>query len=270
MDAQFKIFREIDQAINNDEFFLQYQPNIDIVTGKMIGFEALVRWNSNVLGIVYPDQFINVAEYTGQIIELGSAIIEKAMNFAHIISEIDNEIVVSINISPRQLLEDNFISKTVELIKKTKVNVTNIAFEVTETAYIENINRVNYVLKEITELGILIYLDDFGTGYSSLNYLNQLPIDLLKIDKSFIDDIHINKQSSNLTNTIIMMAKSLDLKCIAEGVEVYEQLIKLKTLGCENVQGYYFDKPMSEKDALNRVFHIYELESDKKTNSIIQ
>ncbi|GEM_PF-3585662 len=257
MDKQFRIFSNIDKGLEREEFYLLYQPKVDVINKRIIGFEALVRWESDELGTVYPNQFIGVAEHTGQIIKLGTYVMKGAMEFAQKAALINSEVIISINISSIQLMDEHFIDIVLETMKRTKVSVKNIAFEVTETAYIENLKQVNDVLKTINLMGIKLYLDDFGTGYSSLNYLNKLPIQILKIDKSFIDDIHLDSQASKLVHTILHMAKTMEIQCIAEGVEDKHQFEKLQEFGCEYIQGYLFDKPLSEKEAYNKLVYVY-------------
>lgn len=259
MNSQFNIFSRLDKAIDSKEFYLLYQPKVSIPDNRVIGFEALVRWKSEELGIVYPDQFITVAEHTGQIIRLGAYIMDQAMGFAKRCAEKDDELIVSINISSSQLMDEKFIETTRYLLEKNGVSTKNIAFEVTETVYIENIQVVHDIITTICDMGIVIYLDDFGTGYSSLNYLNQLPIHILKVDKSFIDHIHMDDQSSHLAETIFSMAKSLNLKCVAEGVEEVAQYDKLIELECDYIQGYFFDKPLTEEEAYQKIEHVYKI-----------
>ncbi len=259
MNSQFNIFSRMDKAIDSKEFYLLYQPKVSLPKNRVMGFEALVRWKSEELGIVYPDQFITVAEHTGQIIRLGAYIMDIAMAFARRCAENDPNIVISINISSAQLMDERFLKIVQHLLKKNQVKTKNIAFEVTETVYIENIQSVHDIITAISDMGIVIYLDDFGTGYSSLNYLNQLPIHVLKVDKSFIDNIHVDSQSTHLADTIFSMAKSLNLKSVAEGVEEIAQYKKLIDLGCDYIQGYYFDKPLSEEEAYEKIGYVYEL-----------
>lgn len=260
MDRYYKIMNHLPSAIEKKEFYNLYQPKIEIENGQLVGFEALVRWQSIELGMVYPDEFIAVAEQTGQIINLGYYIMEQAMIFAKKAVMHNPDVVVSINLSPRQILDDEFITKTREYIEKTQVQVKNVAFEITETAYIENIDRVTSILDDLKEMGIAIYLDDFGTGYSSLSYLHKLPIQTLKIDKSFIDAIHESTQARDLVSSLMTLAQVLELDTIAEGVETLEQLSILRSLNCQSVQGYYFDRPLLEPQAIKAFDKKYSVE----------
>lgn len=258
MEEQFTIFNSIDDAIVNNEFYNLYQPKVDIKSRKIIGFEALVRWKSRKYGIIYPDKFISTAEHTGQIIDIGYVVMKNAMKFSKIASGSNPDILISINISPKQLLEKDFIEQVKTGLHESKADAKNIAFEITETAYVEHLDVVNTILNEINQLGILIYLDDFGTGYSSLNYLNKLPIQVLKIDRSFIEQIHQENQAVDLVRTILVLAKSLKIKCIAEGVELKEQLSVLEANDCDYIQGYIFDKPLSEYEAISKIDIIFK------------
>ena len=168
------------------------------------------------------------------------------------------DIIISINLSPRQMLDDNFKDNIKQFLEKYDVNSRNIAFEITETAYIENIDKVRDLLKQLNDMGFVIYLDDFGTGYSSLSYLHQLPIQTLKIDKLFIDSLSNYDQSKGLISSLIALAKVLNIKTVAEGVETKAQFQILSELGCDAIQGYYFDRPMDGSSALNLLSHVYE------------
>jgi len=257
LERQFQIYSNMIDGVRNHEFYNLYQPQVDQRTRKITGFEALVRWNSRTLGHVTPNEFIYVSEYTGVILELGYTIMRNAMKFAYEASYLNPDILVSINISLHQLMDDYFCEKTTQYLKDTKVKARNIAFEVTESIYAENITHVTAILMKIKNIGVSIYLDDFGTGYSSLSYLNMLPIDTLKIDKAFIDSINTNEKSVKLLKNIVQLASSLELICVAEGVEDAAQLDVLNDLGCYSIQGYYYDKPLDENTALRKINAIY-------------
>jgi diguanylate cyclase (GGDEF)-like protein len=248
-----KISNELTKAISNHEIYLNFQPKYNTVTKKIMGFETLVRWESKVLGTVPPLEFITIAEHTGYIIELGYYIFEEACKFTKKVVEKDKDIIVSINISGIQLLENNFEKNILALIDKYEVPRKNIGIEITETSIIEKIDIANSVLESLQQKGLKIYLDDFGTGYSSLNYLAGLSIDILKIDKSFIDYIADDERKLALVINILKIAKDLKLNVIAEGVETQDQYLLLKEYGCDAIQGYYFDKPLSEEMALERL-----------------
>jgi EAL domain-containing protein (putative c-di-GMP-specific phosphodiesterase class I) len=218
---------------------------MDVNTYKLRGFEALLRWNSPVLGRVSPAEFIPIAEETGSIVSIGAWLIYKV--FKDVIEfkrkHIDFD-TISINISTVQLLDKYFLDKVKKALYDTGVESTKIEFEVTETAIIDNIEYSSEILNSLKELGFKVVLDDFGTGYSSLSYLNVLPIEVLKIDKSFIDDINLKESNKALLDGIIKLAHDLKMEVIAEGVEDYVQLELLKEINCDVVQGYYFSKPI--------------------------
>ncbi len=257
VSRRYKIVQALEKVIMNKEMYLVYQPKVTTDTNKIVGFESLVRWESEELGFVGPMEFIDLAEKTGQIIDLGYFIMNKAMIFAKELAVLDPNIIVSINISAKQLIEVNFVERVARIMSEAGVRVQNIGFEVTETAYIGNLEVAEVTLKSLSKLGIKIYLDDFGTGYSSLGYLDRLPINCLKIDKAFIDKIHINDKSKHMLKVILGLSSTLGIECVAEGVELKEQFEILKEEGCELIQGYYFDRPLSRVEALRKVGHIY-------------
>ena len=239
-------------ALAKDEFILNYQPQIDPFTEEIVGFESLVRWHSSAYGLVPPDKFIPIAEDTGEIVKIGEWILRQACKFTlDINKELNQEIEVSVNISPVQLKQANFIEVIKKAIKDTGVKPNVIGIEVTETALMESFDDGLGKLEILKDMGFNIYLDDFGTGYSSLNYLLKLPINTIKIDKSFIDDIMVHEKGRKITENIINIAHDMDLNVVAEGVEYDNQLTTLKELKCDIIQGYIFGKPLSEKDAKN-------------------
>ncbi|QAA30220.1 EAL domain-containing protein [Clostridium manihotivorum] len=230
----------------DNELEIHYQAQMDVNTYKLRGFEALLRWNSPALGRVSPAEFIPIAEETGSIVSIGAWLISKvfkdAIEFKR--KHIDFD-AISINISAVQLLDKYFLDKVKNALYYTGIEPNKIEFEVTETAIIDNIEYSSEILNSLKELGFKIVLDDFGTGYSSLSYLNVLPIEVLKIDKSFIDDINMEESNKALLDGIIKLAHDLKMEVIAEGVEDCVQLELLKKINCDVVQGYYFSKPIS-------------------------
>lgn len=253
MDRHYKIMNNISEALKLGEFYNLYQPIVDAKTLKPIGFETLVRWESSVLGKVFPDEFITICEQTGQIIELGYYVMDQALGFAKEALRFNPDIMISINLSPRQMFDENFIERVKWYLERHGMTTAHIAFEITETAYIENIQEVSNLLRILNDMGFTIYLDDFGTGYSSLSYLHQLPIQTLKIDKVFIDGLLVSGQAKALVSSLIALAKVLKLKVVAEGVEEDYQVKVLSELGCDSIQGYYFDKPLERESALKAI-----------------
>ena len=247
---------ELRGALERNEFELHYQPQIDINTGKIGKFEALLRWRNKNLGSVSPLKFIEVAEETHLINPIGDWVIDKASSFLKELHDRGHvDISLSINISVIQLMQQEFIEKLISTLTYYGVAPKYIELEVTESVFMESYSMIKSKLKELTSIGISIALDDFGTGYSSLSYLAQMPINTIKIDKSFIDSIDKSTTERSLTGTIIMLGHQLGLSVIAEGVETEEQLEYLKRYKCHKVQGYYFSKPLPSGqilDLLNR------------------
>lgn len=241
------LLNQLRQALQNNEFMLHYQPQIDILTGKIRGMEALIRWNHPEQGLLYPDKFIPLAEETGLIIPMGEWILREASIQAKKWIDLGHDITISVNISAKQFQHRGFISEVINAIDKSGLNPKNLTLEITETIAISNIDYTLNILDTLGSLGISVAIDDFGTGYSSLNYLNEMNVNELKIDRSFIWDIEKNDKNKMISNTIIVLAKQLGLKVTAEGVENREQLEILKEMKCDIAQGYHFSKPVSKE-----------------------
>jgi diguanylate cyclase (GGDEF)-like protein len=236
-------------ALRNEEFFLVFQPQYYASGDKIRGFEVLVRWKSLELGIVSPIKFIPIAEETGLIISLGEWILRTACyKFKSIQEKYDKEYMISVNISATQLNDSNFVQAVKSILQETGLKPEYLELEVTESVFIESLNHAVLVLKELKKLGVKIALDDFGTGYSSLSYLKLLPIDTLKIDKSFVDDISADQSNVLLVGDIISLGHNLGVSVIAEGVEKDYQLEYLKNHSCDYIQGYIFSKPIEQQD----------------------
>lgn len=237
-------------GLNKEEFHLMFQPQHAPDGKKLRGFEALVRWRSEELGLVSPVQFIPMAEETGLIIELGTWIFREACRKLRTAMDTYglDDIVLSVNISTIQLMQPDFYNIIESVMKETGVYGRNLEIEITESVFIKSVDSAVEVLNKIKELGISIALDDFGTGYSSLHYLRSLPIDTLKIDKSFVDGINRAESEKEIVGSIISLAHNMNLFVVAEGVEVEEQLNFLRDCGCDCVQGYLLGKPLDEDD----------------------
>ncbi len=245
---------ELETALDNSELSLNYQPKVDSFSLKVVGFEALIRWHSMKLGWVNPLDFITLAEQTGMIHEIGEFVIREACQFAKKINKMAQQEIplrVSVNVSSVQLLNKDFFDKFMNVLDEVQVPSDYIGIEITETAVMENRDYVCGVLDKFRTFGIHIYLDDFGTGYSSLNYLTQLPIDILKIDKTFVDHIQNEKREFEVVQMIISLATMFDMETVAEGVESEDQLELLRKMGCHMIQGYYYSKPLAEVEALS-------------------
>lgn len=232
-------------AINNNELLLYYQPLYCLKAHKICGLEALVRWDSPQYGLLPPLRFIPLAEETGLIIELGKWVLKNAVMFIRNLQNANmTDIQVSVNISVRQLLEGRFVEEVLEIINEAGIDTRLLELEITESVMMENIESNFKKIEQLRSHGISVALDDFGSGYSSLTYLKRLPITTLKVEKAFIDEIHCDQKKSGITKTVIMLAHSLDLKVVAEGVETKEQLDCLADFGCDLIQGYYISKPL--------------------------
>lgn len=241
----------IRKALENNEFVLYYQPQIDVLTGRLSGYEALIRWISPKHGFVSPDKFIKLSEENGTIVHLGRWVLQEACEFCKKINiSEENQYVISVNISPVELMQYEFVDKVKDIISKSGVLPKLIEIEITESALMESFDVNIEKLNKLREFGLSIAMDDFGTGYSSLNYLNQLPIDTLKIDKSFVDDIANRNSDKNFVDIIILLAHRMGILVVAEGVETEEQKLVLTTQGCDKIQGYIFSKPMTEGNAI--------------------
>jgi diguanylate cyclase (GGDEF)-like protein/PAS domain S-box-containing protein len=241
-----EIEKGLRRALENNELEIHYQPQIDIINNRIKGFEALLRWNSSELGRISPVEFIPVAEQSGLIIPMGDWLI-KTVYLQNNLWKSKGYLydTIAINLSAIQLQNDKFEETLKNLITETKINPKFVELEITESILMKDFDNSVKLLTEIRDLGINIALDDFGTGYSSLNYLKQLPINTLKIDKSFIDNIVTNERERSIVDGIIQLAQKIDLDVIAEGVETKEQIKLLKSMGCNQIQGYYFSKPLS-------------------------
>ena len=237
-------------ALLNSDFYLVYQPQFDIKTGDLRGFEALMRWHDKELGDIGPAIFIPLAEETGMILEIGDWVLNTAFcTLKNWQQKYSFKGIMSINISPMQLKQPNFIENIRNLLIKYNLNPDTVEIEITEGIMIENMNEAIEELNSLKNIGLRISLDDFGTGYSSLSYLQVLPLNTLKIDKSFITGItEKNGIQANITNSIITMVTKMGLQTIAEGVEKNEQLQILKEFNCHIVQGFLRGKPMPEQN----------------------
>lgn len=233
-------------AMDKNELVLYYQPKVDINTMQIIGMEALIRWNSKELGFVSPVNFIPLAEETDLILPIGEWVLKTACKQALAWKEAGyGELLMSVNVSARQFKRNDFIETIQTILDETGLKASQLELEVTESIIMNETDLTGQVMHTLRAMGIKISIDDFGTGYSSLSYLRQLPIDTLKIDKSFIDDIAKSTGKSPIVETIITLARNLGLSVVAEGVESLEQVIYLTEQGCNQIQGYYFSKPES-------------------------
>jgi diguanylate cyclase (GGDEF)-like protein/PAS domain S-box-containing protein len=238
------------RAVEANEFVIQYQPQIDLRTGSVVGVEALVRWEHPVQGLLPPAHFIPLAEETGLITPLGSWVLRESLSQAAIWNQTRSEhgLVVSVNLSALQLNQPDLADMIFQTLCDTGVDPSTLCLEITESALIKDIEKAEGTLERFKSLGVRLSIDDFGTGYSSLSYLKRFPIDTLKVDKSFVKDIANGQQERAVAKSVIELAHALELTAIAEGVEQVGQVEELQCLGCDFAQGYYFAPPTDPQE----------------------
>ncbi|KZZ32732.1 EAL domain-containing protein [Oleiphilus sp. HI0086] len=243
---RLQLEEQIHGALDRNEFSLAYQPQVDVQTDKIIGAEALLRWNNQTLGQVPPDEFIPIAEETGLIIPIGQFVLHQALSQASKWQkQYQADFRMAVNLSPRQFRDPDLISQVERIIQDHQVARHTLEFEITEGVLMNNQQFVKDALRALNHLDVRISMDDFGTGYSSLSYLRNYPFDMLKVDRSFVNDLVEDQADKELINAAISMAHSLNLKVVAEGVENQEQYKLLKDLNCDYAQGYLFGRPMA-------------------------
>lgn len=249
--TRIELSTDLRYAIERDQMHLVYQPIVCIAEGRTVGFEALLRWTHPIHGAIGPAKFIAVAESNGLIIELGRWVLEKACRQAAIWGqEKGRDIAISVNASIRQLAFPGFEEQVNASVQQANLNPNCLKLEVTESLMMQNPTLTIEMLQSLRNSGITIGIDDFGTGYSSLAYLHQMPLDVLKIDRSFVRRIHEDPKHLAIIRSIVALAQSLGLKTIAEGVETLEQANQLREVGCDMLQGYYFSEPLVREDVL--------------------
>ncbi|GAA3457862.1 putative bifunctional diguanylate cyclase/phosphodiesterase [Dactylosporangium matsuzakiense] len=242
----------LDQAVKESQFVLQYQPIVDLETGVPLGFEALVRWNHPTRGMIAPGHFIEVAEESGLIVPMGRMVLQQALNTAGRWQRSTAPGAlryISVNVSARQFRTPGFVEEVRQMLRASGVEPGTLLLEITESLLLRNDDTVRADLDALRAMGIRLAIDDFGTGYSSLSYLQHMPIDVLKIDKSFIDDMLSSAQQRAVVTAIVQLAQTFNLSVVAEGVEQPGQREALHEIGCPYGQGYLFAKPLSEPDA---------------------
>ena len=248
--GNLEIEKELESALKQNQFVMYFQPQYDVSSRKLRGAEALIRMKDEDGNIISPETFIPIAEHNGSILLIGDWIIEECISDFAKWSKKHNmrDFLLSINVSSLQFKNKNFVKYLIGVINKYNVAPENIELEITESVFIDNMEVIIKKMKELREFGIRFSMDDFGTGFSSLSYLRELPIDTLKIDKSFIDDIVTDVSTRTIAESIIELSKKLGFDTIAEGVEEEVQYSLLKNMGCENIQGFYFGRPMVFED----------------------
>ena len=248
--AKIELQSELRNALQNEEFVVFYQAQIDLKCDKIVGFEALVRWIHPEKGLIGPAGFVQVAEETGLIVPIGRWVLfEACKQLKRWEEEGYDDISIAVNLSARQFKDADIVAMVNEAIEETKIDPGKLDLEITESIAIENIEYTIEIIQQLKEIGVKFSLDDFGTGYSSMNYLKHLPVNNLKIDKSFLDRVIEDISDQQIVSTIITLAQTLDLVVIAEGVESSEQAVFLKKANCNQAQGYLYSKPIPEMEA---------------------
>jgi len=234
----------LQRALTEREFILHYQPVVELPGGRISGMEALVRWNRPDGGIVPPGEFIPLAEETGMIVPLGWWVLEEACRQFSEWQARHPELVLHVNLSPRQLHDPQATANVLEALSKSRLLSDRLVLELTESSIMQDVESSLVAMEKLTALGVRMSIDDFGTGYSSLSYLQKLPVSVLKIDKSFVDHVAETKQGAALVRAIIGVGTALELQIVAEGVERVEQVGRLQALNCRYAQGFYFSRPL--------------------------
>ncbi|WP_244291709.1 MULTISPECIES: EAL domain-containing protein [Vibrio] len=235
----------LSSAILNKQFVLHYQPIVDFSNDKICGYEALIRWNRPKEGLLYPDQFIGIAEESGKIIDIGYCVFREVCKVVKMRQQHTAESYrISVNLSPRQFTDVDLLDNIRQIIDEVGVEASYLEIEITESTLMENVEEAIDILHRLKELGVSVAIDDFGTGYSSLAMLKRLPVDKLKIDRSFVNEMDYNRSDQKIVQALISMAHTLQISVTGEGIETAEQLKLLKQYGCDYGQGYLFSKPV--------------------------
>lgn len=251
---------ELRNALQNNEFTVYYQAQVDLEQDKIVGFEALVRWMHPEKGIISPAGFVQVAEETGLIVPIGRWVLfEACRQLKKWDDEGYHDISIAVNLSARQFKDADIVTMVQEAINENHINPKRLDLEITESIALENMEYAIGIIQQLKEIGVKFSLDDFGTGYSSMNYLKHLPVNNLKIDKSFLDRVSENTNDQKIVSAIITLAQTLDLVVIAEGVESAEQAVFLKHANCNQAQGYLYSKPIPDAEAEGLLKRLSEL-----------
>jgi EAL domain-containing protein (putative c-di-GMP-specific phosphodiesterase class I) len=244
---------DLHHALDNQEFELYYQPQVNIATGEMFGSESLIRWNHSTQGIISPLKFIPIAESNGSIIEIGEWVLKTACKQSREVQKLICQntnsnshppLKVSVNLSGRQFQQQDLNRRIINILEETELDPQYLEIELTESTIVHNIDSSLAKLNELKAIGVKLSIDDFGTGFSSLSYIKKFPLDTLKIDRCFVQNIDSDTQNRAIAKAIITMAKSLKFKTVAEGVETQAELKVLQDLGCDSIQGYFYSRPL--------------------------
>ena len=272
--ASLQLETDLRRAVDRDEMTVYYQPIYSLITEKIEGFEALARWENKEMGLLTPGRFISVAEEIGLIDILGEQILRRACSQMELINKnltAENSYFVSVNLSCKQFAQPNLVKKIKEILSETNFSPHLLKLEITESVFFEHKAKAVAMLHQLRDIGIEINIDDFGTGYSNLSYLMQMPITTLKIDRSFISPISEVGENIEIVKIIMMLARNMGMKVIAEGVESQAQLKQLKELQCEGAQGYLFSKPMCFEDTqqfLTDKLHVKQIVPEAKFGEV--
>jgi len=239
---------DLRMAVKRREFLLHYQPFVCLASGKIIGFEALVRWQHPQRGLISPVKFIPVAEETGAIVPLGEWVLEEACRQLRLwegMFNFDQPLIMSVNLSGKQFAQPDLVDRIQAILVATGLSAESLKLEITESVVMDDVESAIAVLKQMKALNVKLGIDDFGTGYSSLSYLSRFPTDTLKVDKSFVGLMELGEgENVAIVRTIVALAHALGMDVIAEGVETAAQLSRLRAIGCEYGQGYFFAQPL--------------------------
>ncbi|MDJ0580837.1 EAL domain-containing protein [Crocosphaera sp.] len=258
---RLKVENGLRKALEKKEFHLYYQPIISLTTSQLIGFEALLRWHHPTQGWISPGSFIPVAEETGLIVPLGEWVLQEACRQISVWQShftFSKPLKISVNISSYQLNQSEFVAQVQRVLKETEIKASQLNLEITETVIMDNIESVCFKLQCLQKLGVKVSIDDFGTGYSSLNYLQQLPIDILKIDRSFVSRLESHPTEFRIIEAIIKLGNILGMETLAEGIETLEQYNLIKSLGVNYAQGYLFSKPLNVNSVEQILYSLFE------------
>jgi len=245
--GRFRLETDLRRATEKQEFLVHYQPIVSLFDSRIVGFEALMRWQRPEFGLVMPGGFISAAEDTGLILPIGRWILREACRQIcawNLQFPCTPPFTMAVNISARQFAEADLVSQIGEILTATGLAPENLRLELTESVTMRDEERTTRILSELRKLGVRLCIDDFGTGYSSLSYLRRFALDILKIDRSFVTDMLNNSESQEIVRTILNLGRNLRMQVVAEGVETGEQMNLLKSLGCEFAQGYLFSRPL--------------------------
>ena len=259
---RLKLEQELRKAIDGEELILHYQPQLDLTNAKLVGAEALVRWQHPLKGLIPPDVFIPLAEESGLINQLTYWVLERVAVQLKQWLDKGHHLTLAVNLSVKDLMQQDLHTKLKNLLDRVGLPGNVFELEITESTLMEHPELMITELEKIREMGMTIAVDDFGSGYSSLNYLKRLPVDVLKIDRSFVSDIESDPSDRAIVSGIIALAKSLNMSTVAEGVETPGQRKILQQLGCDNFQGYLVSKPLTADDFATQ-FLESDLEVDK-------